>query len=107
MVNETAKLSSSEGLELQESHARNQIVAAEILAERRQQFKKWGAQNHSVDRWLVILGEEFGEACHAAFNIGRIESAVVYKGSIRAFKQELIQTAAVAMAIATAIDEYL
>ena len=39
----------------------------EILRETDRQYSKWGEQNHSPEKWLAILGEEFGEAC-LAFN---------------------------------------
>lgn len=42
-------------------------VLAYVAKERRRQDLKGGVQNHSPDRWLVILGEEFGEACRAAY----------------------------------------
>lgn len=85
--------SDTEGLKLQEYHNRNAAVLFEIGKERERQCEKWGPQTHTVDRWLVILGEEFGEACMAAF-----------KGDWPAFKKEMVQVAAVAVAIITGLD---
>lgn len=33
------------------------MIAAEDISQR----EKWGTQNHSPEKWYVILGEEFGE----------------------------------------------
>lgn len=33
------------------------MIAAEDISQR----EKWGNQNHSPEKWYVILGEEFGE----------------------------------------------
>jgi len=85
-------LSPSEGERLQDKPDRDTTILLEIVAERERQLEKWGPQEHSVDRWLVILMEEVGEACVAAF-----------KGDWVNFRDELIQVAAVAVAIASGI----
>lgn len=36
-----------------------------LRAERLRQDKKWGEQNHMPDKWMAILGEEYGEVCRA------------------------------------------
>jgi hypothetical protein len=36
-----------------------------VIAERERQDRKWGVQIHPPAIWLVILGEEVGEACKA------------------------------------------
>ena len=33
------------------------------------QIEQWGYAEHSIDTWLVILGEEYGELCNAALSI--------------------------------------
>lgn len=38
-------------------------VIDDVIAERERQDAKWGEQNHHPDRWMAILGEEFGELC--------------------------------------------
>ena len=41
-------------------------VMHQVVMERQRQNVKWGAQHHSIPEWLMILGEEYGEACQAA-----------------------------------------
>jgi hypothetical protein len=40
-------------------------VLAEVGMERVRQQSIWGVQTHEPSVWLVILGEEYGEACQA------------------------------------------
>ncbi len=63
--------------------------------ERQRQEEKWGEQNHSFDKWMVILLEEIGEMSRASLeqyknpNKAQAESNRFYLG------HELIQVAAV------------
>ena len=41
-------------------------IINEIIDERIEQNRRWGAQGHDPFVWLAILGEEYGEACQAA-----------------------------------------
>ena len=41
------------------------IAINEIIAERNRQDEKWGEQNHHPLMWFSIIGEEYGEMCHA------------------------------------------
>lgn len=68
-------------------------VLGDVAKERKRQDAKWGQQNHDPHMWMVILGEEFGEACKEA-----------YEGSLRKLRTELIQTAAVAVAAVECLD---
>lgn len=36
-----------------------------IIQERKRQDGLWGEQNHIPEKWIGILGEEFGELCQA------------------------------------------
>lgn len=76
-------------------------VLSEVKAERERQDKKWGQQNHHPVEWLAILGEEFGEvskaACEAYFHYENGETWADYRN-------ELIQTAAVAVAMVECLD---
>jgi NTP pyrophosphatase (non-canonical NTP hydrolase) len=61
-------------------------ILQKVREERKWQNKKWGEQNHTPEKWLSILGEEFGEVCRA-----------VYEKDIINYKEELVQLAAVAV----------
>ena len=63
------------------------MILDDIQNERHRQDAKWGEQNHSPEKWMVILGEEYGEACRH-----------VLEGSGLKYRDELIQVAAVAIA---------
>lgn len=76
-------------------------VCMEVFHERIKQNEKWGIQVHDFGTWLMILGEEFGEVCQA------LQSTKGWSKDTDAqdpFK-ELIQLAAVAVAIAEQIKE--
>ena len=60
-----------------------------VLSELQAQFDKWGVQQHSPERYLAILSEEVGEAAKA-----------VVQGDIDDMRHQLIEVAAVALAMA-------
>lgn len=68
-------------------------IVKEVVEERSNQNAKWGVQNHDPFTWLAILGEEFGESCKAAFET-----------NLPHMRKELIQVAAVAVAIVECLD---
>ena len=70
-----------------------QDALASVISERANQDAKWGEQNHNLSDWLVILGEEYGEACEASLEVK------FGKGNIADFRSEIVQVAAVAVAI--------
>ena len=70
----------------------------DIKAERQRQDAKWGEQNHEAPTWLMILGEEYGEACKAACNAG-FDNA-----DWAEYRKELVQVAAVTVAMIEAYD---
>lgn len=72
-----------------------QMVLEEVEQERRSQDRKWGQQNHDPERWFTILGEEVGEVAEAVLE------ADAGRGK---YREELIQTAAVAVAAVEAFD---
>lgn len=80
------------------------MLLHEIRLERIRQEEKWGEQNHSPFAWMSILGEEYGEACKAA------NEAMFFgypsSGNLRPLREELIQVAAVAVAVAECIDRH-
>lgn len=71
-----------------------------IRIERERQDKKWGVQNHNLMTWLGILAEEFGEA---AKEINEFHFRDAWLEDVRA---ELVQTAAVAVAMVEYIDRH-
>jgi hypothetical protein len=92
----------------------NQILS-EIIAERQRQDAKWGEQNHDPMSWLVILMEEVGEASQRALHMryakeeydsggqcGSKEDFIEY--SSEQYRHEMIQVAAVAVAMIQCFD---
>lgn len=67
----------------------------EVSEEREQQDAKWDEQNHTPEHWMIILGEEFGEACES-----------ILEECDEAYREELIQVAAVAIAAIESLDRY-
>lgn len=73
-------------------------VSESIIRERKAQNEKWGKQSHTIPEWLMILSEEFGEAC-------KIGNEVYFRnGNMRQFRQEIIHTGTVTLAILEAIE---
>lgn len=94
-------------------------VLKEISDERENQELKWGEQNHSPAEWLMILGEEVGEANKAAlqshfnyplpgegFALDDLCSSTERRQSRwnSEYRKELIQVAAVAVAMIESFD---
>lgn len=71
-----------------------------IQLERRRQDDKWGwPQNKTYPEWMTVLGEEYGESCKAALDC-------YYAGyNNKHFVEEVVQVAAVAIAILESIKE--
>jgi len=74
-------------------------VLREVALERARQEQLWGRQDHAPVHWLKILGEEYGEACEAA--PWSMEGG---PEPVTAYRTELIQVAAVAVAAVEALD---
>lgn len=70
-------------------------VFEEIRQERRFQDEKWGVQNHHPLMWNAILMEEVGEVS---------EALLQNRDSIKCYREELIQVAAVAIAAVENLD---
>lgn len=73
-------------------------ILSEIKIERARQNEKWGVQTHSIAEWMMILGEEFGEACNEG------NEAYFRDAPLDELRKELIHTMAVAFAIVEGID---
>ena len=78
----------------------NDRTLRDINGERGRQDGLWGEQKHSPTNWLVILGEEYGEACKAAVKVFFDYSNEDYSE----YREELIHTAAVAIAAIESLD---
>lgn len=74
-------------------YGRKAEVITRILAERERQDKKWGTEPLPPVRWLVVLGEEFGEVSRALHDDKPDE-----------YYEEMIHVAAVAL---SACEDYL
>lgn len=74
-------------------------VLVEVAVERARQEAKWGEQNHEPARYLAILAEEFGEAAQATVEVTFGADELRCR-----LREELIQTAAVAVAFVECLD---
>lgn len=87
-------------------------VIDEVFEERQRQDEKWGQQNHNVPEWLMILGEEVGEANKEGLEIyfknkpRPMPENAVYEPPLKytEYRKELIQIAAVAVAMVESLD---
>lgn len=64
------------------------------INERMSQEEKWGQQNHSPEKWLLILMEEVGE-----FSKEALDTPPHLGGKNPNLRAELVQVAAVALAM--------
>lgn len=93
-------------------------VLEQVAAERDRQDAKFGQQNHHPYKWLTILQEEMGEAAREACeadckrregpNPENTEMVLRRRGErdehLANLRKELIETAAVAVAIVEGLD---
>lgn len=78
----------------EEPYAENSaLIFDQIIAERKRQFAKWGAQSHKPIEWVAILTEEVGETSKEALDHHFKNDD---GGSLERYRNELIQTTAVA-----------
>lgn len=79
-------------------------IVDEILFEREKQDIKWGVQNHDPLRFYAILAEEVGEVAKEVVEWAATDEYLEKCERIENLRKELIQTAAVAVAFAEALD---
>lgn len=79
-------------------------ILKEVAEERQRQDNKFGEQNHSPMHWMPILMEEVGEAAKAALDV-HFEYPNVSR-DYAAYREELIQVAAVAVAAIECLDRH-
>lgn len=77
-------------------------VLAQVAQERQRQIDKWGPQNHAPIEWLAILMEEVGEASKEGLEAHFTKFYA--DGSYKQMRHELIQVAAVAVAMIESLD---
>jgi len=76
-------------------------VLDEVLTERTRQDERWGEQNHHPTHYLTVLGEEYGESCQACCHaMGEIGGKKTWQD----YREELVQVAAVAVAMIECFD---
>ena len=79
-------------------------VFDEITKERERQNKKWGEQNHTPEKYFVIIGEKYGEAakevCEATFALNEQHRIA----SLQRARKELVETAACCVAMIESLD---
>ena len=78
----------------------DRIYLKQIQDERKRQNEKWGEQNHHPLLWFSIMGEEYGEMCHA-FNEYTFDEDPNHFDDMQ---REAIQVAAVCVAMLECID---
>jgi NTP pyrophosphatase (non-canonical NTP hydrolase) len=79
-------------------------IFEEIKQERKKQDKKWGIQNHIPIEWCAILGEETGEVQKEALETHFNFKYYRKKRDYAKYRKELIQVAAVAIAMIECLD---
>jgi NTP pyrophosphatase (non-canonical NTP hydrolase) len=80
------------------------LILSEVVDERKRQDIKWGEQNHDPFAYLCILTEEVGEASKAALEAHDWENETWNSDKIGELREELIQIAAVAVAMVECLD---
>jgi len=87
----------------QVSHAATHAVLSEVFGERERQNEMWGLQHGPTSEWMQILMEEVGEAAKESN-----EHTFSNKpGALLRMRTELVQVAAVSVAIIEDIDTKL
>jgi NTP pyrophosphatase (non-canonical NTP hydrolase) len=83
-------------------------VLLAVHEERKRQDAKWGQQNHSPIEWIAILTEEVGEAAKEAVEMHFAKDFPThYPDDVERaerYHAELIQVAAVAVAMIESLD---
>lgn len=98
------------GISVQARIQMNVMLA--VARERARQDGLWGQQDHPLEWWIAILGEEYGETCRAVLesHFGEVLAAKLGRLTPRpdldlaAIKSELTHVAAVAVAALECIE---
>lgn len=79
-------------------------IYSELEAENHRQLLQWGIQNHSISDWLMIIGEEFGEACQSGVEVKFSSNEVKRRERLEELRAELVQLSAVTAAMIDSLD---
>lgn len=79
-------------------------IINEVKKERQKQDAKWGEQNHKPIEWVGILTEEVGEVAKEAVDFHFGDNLTDSHQCIKNYRAELIQVAAVAVAMIECLD---
>lgn len=82
-----------------------ETIFEQIRAERARQDAMWGQQNHKPIEWVAILAEEVGEVSKEALE--NHFTGTYYKPNekgLAKYREELVQVAAVAVAMIESLD---
>ena len=82
-------------------------IAADILKERHRQISKWGDSDYVWDKYIRIMGEEFGEACEAIEDHDNTKDVYEEIPALQHLRDEVVQVAAVAARMIQNIDRRL
>ena len=80
-----------------------ETIFEQIRAERARQDAMWGQQNHKPIEWVAILAEEVGEVSKEALENHFKQYYPDYDSHLN-YRKELIQVAAVAVAMIESLD---
>ena len=76
------------------------VVLNDIIDERKRQDERWGVQRLEWPVWMAVLTEEVGESAEAS-----LEAHFNPQAPLGHLREELVQVAAVAVAMIEHIDE--
>lgn len=80
-------------------------IVKEVREEMGRQIALFGKQNHSPAEWLMILGEEVGEANRGALEAHFKGFGYEREGDFSQYRRELVHVAAVAISAIRSYDE--
>lgn len=99
---------SSEDMRMSSDREHKTALAVQMVeSERQRQDERWGEQRHGMPVWLAVLMEEAGEASQAVLRLRTIplEDGHRRRLAIHALQSEVVQVAAVAVAMLEHIND--
>lgn len=92
-------------MEVIDNMLKTELVLQEVAQERLRQCRRWGIERWKSSQWLAILGEEYGEVCRAVYEIELMPTLEGGERWKENYREELIQVAAVAVAMIECFDK--